>query len=134
MKADTMFDESFAGMLENILSHTEVASRLSETVGLVRKAQLVVVGATFPGGVGEVLSKVTDLASMVTVKSRMLHHLMPHVKQTFLRVNGTDKILELHQALKKAEMEHKGVLVFCNSASHCQLAGLTHWRKWVFVI
>lgn len=116
-EADTMFDESFAGMLENILSHTEVASRLSETVGLVRKAQLVVVGATFPGGVGEVLSKVTDLASMVTVKSRMLHHLMPHVKQTFLRVNGTDKILELHQALKKAEMEHKGVLVFCNSAS-----------------
>ncbi|XP_052457698.1 probable ATP-dependent RNA helicase DDX28 [Carassius gibelio] len=116
-EADTMFDESFAGMLENILSHTEVASRLSETVGLVRKAQLVVVGATFPGGVGEVLSKVTDLASMVTVKSRMLHHLMPHVKQTFLRVKGADKILELHQALKKAEMEHKGVLVFCNSAS-----------------
>ncbi|KAI2662591.1 putative ATP-dependent RNA helicase DDX28 [Labeo rohita] len=116
-EADTMFDESFAGMLENILSHTEVASRLSETVGLVRKAQLVVVGATFPGGVGEVLGKVTDLASMVTVKSRMLHHLMPHVKQTFLRVKGADKILELHQALKKAEMEHKGVLVFCNSAS-----------------
>ncbi len=116
-EADTMFDESFAGMLENILSHTEVASRLSETVGLVRKAQLVVVGATFPGGVGQVLSKVTDLASMVTVKSRMLHHLMPHVKQMFLRVKGADKILELHQALKKAEMEHKGVLVFCNSAS-----------------
>uniref|UniRef100_A0A8C1UFG5 ATP-dependent RNA helicase n=1 Tax=Cyprinus carpio TaxID=7962 RepID=A0A8C1UFG5_CYPCA len=116
-EADTMFDESFAGMLENILSHTEVASRLSETVGLVRKAQLVVVGATFPGGVGEVLSKVTDLASMVTVKSRMLHHLMPHVKQTFLRVKGADKILELHQALKMAEMKHKGVLVFCNLAS-----------------
>ncbi|XP_043101803.1 probable ATP-dependent RNA helicase DDX28 [Puntigrus tetrazona] len=116
-EADTMFDKSFAGMLENILSHTEVASRLSETAGLVHKAQLVVVGATFPGGVGEVLSNVTDLASMLIVKSRMLHHLMPHVKQTFLRVKGADKILELHQVLKKAEMEHKSVLVFCNSAS-----------------
>ncbi|XP_065123840.1 probable ATP-dependent RNA helicase DDX28 [Paramisgurnus dabryanus] len=116
-EADTMFDDSFAGMLEKILSHAQVASRLSETVGFTRKAQLVVVGATFPGGVGEILSKVTDLGSMVTVKSQMLHCLMPHVKQTFLRVKGADKILELHQALKKAEQEHKGVLVFCNSAS-----------------
>ncbi|XP_051967762.1 probable ATP-dependent RNA helicase DDX28 [Xyrauchen texanus] len=116
-EADTMFDVSFAGMLENILSHAQVASRLSETFGLTRKAQLILVGATFPGGVGEVLSKVTDLGSMVTVKSQMLHYLMPHIKQTFLRVKGADKILELHQALKKAEQEHKGVLVFCNSAS-----------------
>ncbi|XP_056318840.1 probable ATP-dependent RNA helicase DDX28 [Danio aesculapii] len=116
-EADTMFDDSFAGMLEKILSHTQVASRLSETVGLTHKAQLVIVGATFPGGVGDVLSKVTDLASISTVKSRMLHHLMPHIKQTFLRVKGADKILELHQALKKAEQEQKGVLVFCNSAS-----------------
>lgn len=116
-EADTMFDVSFAGLLEDIFSHAQVASRLSETVGLDHKAQLVVVGATFPGGVGEVLSKVTDLASMVTIKSRMLHHLMPHVKQSFLRINGADKILELHQALKKAELEHKGILVFCNSAS-----------------
>ncbi|NP_001070800.1 probable ATP-dependent RNA helicase DDX28 [Danio rerio] len=116
-EADTMFDDSFAGMLEKILSHTQVASRLSETIGLARKAQLVVVGATFPGGVGDVLSKATDLASISTVKSRMLHHLMPHIKQTFLRVKGADKILELHQALKRAEQEQKGVLVFCNSAS-----------------
>lgn len=116
-EADTMFDVSFAGLLEDIFSHAQVASRLSETVGLDHKAQLVVVGATFPGGIGEVLSKVTDLASMVTVKSRMLHHLMPHVKQSFLRIKGADKILELHQALKKAELEHKGIMVFCNSAS-----------------
>lgn len=124
-EADTMFDVSFAGMLEKILSHTQVASRLSETVGFTRKAQLVVVGATFPGGVGEILSKVTDLGSMVVVKSQMLHYLMPHVKQMFLRVKGADKILELHQALKKAEQEHKGVLVFCNSASTVNWLGYT---------
>lgn len=124
-EADTMFDVSFAGMLENILSHTQVASRLSETVGFTRKAQLVVVGATFPGGVGEILSKVTDLGSMVVIKSQMLHCLMPHVKQMFLRVKGADKILELHQALKKAEQEHQGVLVFCNSASTVNWLGYT---------
>ncbi|XP_057193493.1 probable ATP-dependent RNA helicase DDX28 isoform X2 [Triplophysa rosa] len=113
------------GALLKALWKRFVASRLSETVGFTRKAQLVVVGATFPGGVGEILSKVTDLGSMVVIKSQMLHYLMPHVKQTFLRVKGADKILELHQALKKAEQEHKGVLVFCNSASTVNWLGYT---------
>lgn len=113
-EADTMFDPSFAGMLESILVHTQVASEPFETCGPNSKSQLVVVGATFPGGVGDVLSQVTDLGSMVTIKSKMLHFLMSHVKQTFLKVRGIDKLLELHQALKKAEQEKHGVLVFCN--------------------
>lgn len=116
-EADTMFDPSFADMLEKILTRIPVAAKVSETVGPIRKAQLVVVGATFPGGVGNLLNKVTDLGSLVTIKSRMLHYLMPHVKQTFLKVRGSEKVLELHQALKEAEPERKGVQVFCNSAS-----------------
>ncbi|XP_020326580.1 probable ATP-dependent RNA helicase DDX28 [Oncorhynchus kisutch] len=118
-EADTMFDPSFSGMLESILAQTCVACDPSETQGpgSTRKAQLVVVGATFPGGVGEVLSQVTDLGSMVTIKSKNLHFLMPHVKQTFLKVRGADKLLELHQALKAAEQDKAGVLVFCNRAS-----------------
>ncbi|XP_062327844.1 probable ATP-dependent RNA helicase DDX28 isoform X1 [Osmerus eperlanus] len=116
-EADTMFDPSFAGMLESILVHTQVASEPSETRGPNPKSQLVVVGATFPGGVGDVLSQVTDLGSIVTIKSKMLHYLMPHVKQTFLKVKGADKLLELHQALKQTEPEKHGVLVFCNKSA-----------------
>lgn len=124
-EADTMFDPSFVDMLEKILLQTQVAANLSEVTGPSPKAQLVVVGATFPGGVGELLDKVTDLGSMVTVKSRMLHYLMPHVKQTFVKVRGSEKVLELHQALKEAEPEHKGVLVFCNSAATVNWLGFT---------
>lgn len=118
-EADTMFDPSFSDMLESILLHTHIANHPKETQGLGHKAQLLVVGATFPGGVGEVLSQVTDLGSMVVIKSKMLHHLMPHVKQTFLKVKGADKILELHQALKLL-LQEKGrgaVLVFCNKSA-----------------
>lgn len=117
-EADTMFDPSFSGMLENILLQTQIASGPSETKGPGHKAQLLVVGATFPGGVGEVLSQVTDLGSMVTIKSKMLHCLMPHVKQTFLKVRGEDKIPELNLALKQLQQEKGGggVLVFCNKA------------------
>lgn len=126
-EADTMFDASFVDMLEKILQQTQIAAKLSETTGPTRKAQLVVVGATFPGGVGELLGKVTDLGSLVTVKSRMLHYLMPHVKQTFVKVRGSEKVLELHRALKEAEVEpdQQGVLVFCNSAATVNWLGYT---------
>ncbi|XP_051918835.1 probable ATP-dependent RNA helicase DDX28 [Hippocampus zosterae] len=121
-EADTMFDPSFADMLEDILRHTEVARNPGETQGPARKAQLLVVGATFPGGVGDVLSRVTDLGNMVVIKSKMLHFLMPHVKQTFLKVRGQDKVLELNHYLKRLQQEHgasggNAVLVFCNKAS-----------------
>ncbi|KAG7518333.1 putative ATP-dependent RNA helicase DDX28 [Solea senegalensis] len=118
-EADTMFDPSFSGMLESILSHTNIAHNPSQTRGPGHRAQLLVVGATFPGGVGEVLSKVTDHSSIVVIKSKMLHFLMPHVKQTFLKVKGADKILELHQAMKMLQQEKGGgaVLVFCNKSA-----------------
>ncbi|XP_036399879.1 probable ATP-dependent RNA helicase DDX28 [Megalops cyprinoides] len=116
-EADTLFDPSFVEMVEDILSHTQVASSPLETKGPGRKAQLVVVGATFPGGVEDILSQVTDVGSIVTIKSQMLHFLMPHVKQTFLKVKGEDKLLELRQALKVAEQDGSGVLVFCNGSS-----------------
>ncbi|KAF7688052.1 probable ATP-dependent RNA helicase DDX28 [Silurus meridionalis] len=124
-EADTMFDPSFVDMLEKILRQTQIAANPSEITGHPRKAQLVVVGATFPGGVGELLGKMTDLGNLLTVKSRMLHYLMPHVKQTFIKVRGTEKVLELHQALKEAEPERKGVLVFCNSAATVNWLGYT---------
>ncbi|XP_037312456.2 probable ATP-dependent RNA helicase DDX28 [Pungitius pungitius] len=120
-EADTMFDPSFSDMLENILLSANIARDPKETRGPGHKAQLLVVGATFPGGVGEVLSKVTDLGSVVVIKSKMLHFLMPHVKQTFMKVKGTDKILELHQALKMLQQKEGGgggaALVFCNKSA-----------------
>uniref|UniRef100_A0A146P0F4 RNA helicase n=1 Tax=Fundulus heteroclitus TaxID=8078 RepID=A0A146P0F4_FUNHE len=118
-EADTMFDPSFSDLLEEILSHARVASDPRETRGPGHRAQLLLVGATFPDGVGEVLSQVTDLGRMVTVKSKMLHHLMPHVKQTFVKVKGADKVLELYQALNKLRHEKGGgaALVFCNKSS-----------------
>nr|XP_046239005.1 probable ATP-dependent RNA helicase DDX28 [Scatophagus argus] len=118
-EADTMFDPSFSDMLEDILLHTNIANNPKETRGPGHKTQLLVVGATFPGGVGEVLSQVTDLGSMVVIKSKMLHFLMPHVKQTFLKVKGGDKILELFQALKLLQQERGGgaILVFCNKSA-----------------
>ncbi|XP_053548465.1 probable ATP-dependent RNA helicase DDX28 [Bombina bombina] len=118
-EADTLFDESFSELVEDILNHTRIASRKSEIRGPEKKAQLAVIGATFPGGVGQVLGKVTDLGSITTIKSKKLHFLMSHVQQTFLKVKGADKVAELLQLLKKQAVDSPGagVLIFCNSSS-----------------
>lgn len=117
-EADTLFDASFVELLEGILNHTQIASNASETHGVERKAQLVVTGATFPGGVGELLSKITDLGSITTIKSKGLHYLMPHVKQKFTKVKRADKLSEFLQVLKQlAKRPEVGILVFCNNAA-----------------
>lgn len=79
-EADTMFDPSFSGMLESILAQTRVSCDPSETrgPGPTRKAQLVVVGATFPGGVGEVLSQVIIITfSYIGCIPNSLYTLLP---------------------------------------------------------
>ncbi|XP_056382410.1 probable ATP-dependent RNA helicase DDX28 [Hyla sarda] len=118
-EADTLFDDTFCELIEGILSHTQIASRPSDLQRLDRKAQLAVIGATFPRGVAKILKKVTDLGSIETIKSKRLHFLMPHVQQVFKKIKGLDKIHELVETLKKqvAEKPGTGVLVFCNSSS-----------------
>ncbi|XP_069757642.1 probable ATP-dependent RNA helicase DDX28 [Narcine bancroftii] len=118
-EADSLFDDSFVPLLEDILVQTQIVSNASETQGVDKKAQLVVTGATFPGGVGELLSKVTDLGSITTIKSKGLHHLMPHVKQKFMKVKRADKVPDFLQMLKELLVKRPGIgiLVFCNNAA-----------------
>ncbi|XP_069821993.1 probable ATP-dependent RNA helicase DDX28 [Dendropsophus ebraccatus] len=118
-EADTLFDDTFCELIEGILTQTQIASRPSDLQGLGRKAQLAVIGATFPRGVSKVLNKVTDLGSIETIKSKRLHFLMPHVQQVFKKLKGQDKMAELLELLKThvAEKPGRGILVFCNSSS-----------------
>nr|XP_033797312.1 probable ATP-dependent RNA helicase DDX28 [Geotrypetes seraphini] len=118
-EADTLFDETFIELVEDILLEATIASSSSDHNDFDIQAQLAVIGATFPKGVGDLLSKVTDLSSITTVKSKRLHFLMPHIKQKFLKVKGANKLAELLQIIKEqaTEKQASGILVFCNSSS-----------------
>lgn len=118
-EADTLFDETFCELTEAILMQSQIASRPDDLQGPHRRAQLAVIGATFPRGLAKILSKVTDLGSIDIIKSKRLHFLMPHVQQMFKRLKGSNKTSELLELLKKrvAEKRGTGVLVFCNQSS-----------------
>uniref|UniRef100_A0A672TUS8 RNA helicase n=1 Tax=Strigops habroptila TaxID=2489341 RepID=A0A672TUS8_STRHB len=99
-EADTLMDDSFAGMLEEIL-----------------RTQVVVVGATFPTGLSQTVGKFTDVGQFVTLATQSLHRLPPHVQQKFVRIKGQDKLPELLQLLKEHPASSGAILIFCKSAS-----------------
>ncbi|XP_010610679.1 probable ATP-dependent RNA helicase DDX28 [Fukomys damarensis] len=122
-EADTLLDESFLELVDYILGKSHIAEGPADLNDSFNpKAQLVLVGATFPEGVGQLLSKVTNPNSVTTITSTKLHCIMPHVRQTFMRLKGADKVTELVQILKQHNKKLKTgpsgtVLVFCNNSS-----------------
>ncbi|ERE79785.1 putative ATP-dependent RNA helicase DDX47 [Cricetulus griseus] len=122
-EADTLLDESFLELVDYILEKSPIAESPAELEDPFNpKAQLVMVGATFPEGVNQLLSKVTSPDYLTTITSSKLHCIMPHVRQTFMRLKGAEKVTELVQILKQHDKANKTkpsgtVLVFCNSSS-----------------
>uniref|UniRef100_A0A8B9QBQ5 DEAD-box helicase 28 n=1 Tax=Apteryx owenii TaxID=8824 RepID=A0A8B9QBQ5_APTOW len=102
-EADALLDASFAALLEEILAQA--------------RTQVVVVGATFPAGLSQLLGKFTDVGRFVTLATRSLHSLPPHVQQKFVRLKCRDKLTELLQLIKDRRPSAGAVLVFCNNAS-----------------
>eukprot|EP00079_Xenopus_tropicalis_P013105 XP_002941020.1 PREDICTED: probable ATP-dependent RNA helicase DDX28 [Xenopus tropicalis] len=118
-EVDTLIDHTFLKLTGDILKHIKIASSPSDLQGSEKMAQLAVIGATFPNGTDQVLGKITGLENITTIKSSKVHFPLLHVQQTFLRVKGSEKVLELLTLLKKQQVGSpgSGVFIFCNSSS-----------------
>ncbi|NXE80627.1 DDX28 helicase, partial [Cochlearius cochlearius] len=118
LQVDTLMDDSFTELLEEILAHAPLAAGAPGPAGPGEtRTQMVVVGATFPAGLSQTLEKFTDVGRFVTLTTQSLHRLPPHVQQKFVRLKGRDKLPELLQLLKERPASRGAVLIFCNSAS-----------------
>ncbi|NXY90497.1 DDX28 helicase, partial [Alcedo cyanopectus] len=116
-EADTLMDDSFTVLLEQILAHAPLAAGAPGPGGPCdARTQVVVVGATFPAGLSETLGKFTDVGRFFTITTQSLHRLPAHVQQKFVRLKGRDKLFELLQLLKEHQTSSGSVLIFCNSA------------------
>ncbi|KAM6252826.1 putative ATP-dependent RNA helicase DDX28 [Porphyrio hochstetteri] len=117
-EVDTLMDESFMELLEEILAYAPLAVGAPGLAGPGEvRTQVVVVGATFPAGLSQTLGKFTDVSRFVTLTTQNLHCLPPHIQQKFVRLKGQDKLPELLQLLKEHPASGGTVLIFCNSAS-----------------
>ncbi|KAM4638250.1 putative ATP-dependent RNA helicase DDX28 [Amazona ochrocephala] len=117
-EADTLMDDSFVGTLEEILAHAPLAVGAPGPAGPgEERTQVVVVGATFPTGLSQMLGKFTDVGQFVTLATQSLHRLPPHVQQKFVRIKSRDKLPELLQLLKDHPASSGAIMIFCKSAS-----------------
>ncbi|KAK2092873.1 putative ATP-dependent RNA helicase ddx28 [Saguinus oedipus] len=122
-EADTLLDESFLELVYYVLENSNIAEGPADLEDPFNpKAQFVLVGATFPEDVGQLLNKVAIADSVTTITSSKLHCTMPRVKQTLLILKGADKVTELVHILKHHDRAEKTgppgtVLVFCDSSS-----------------
>ncbi|MBZ3891001.1 putative ATP-dependent RNA helicase DDX28 [Sciurus carolinensis] len=122
-EAHTLLEESFLDLVDYILEKSHIAQDPADLEDPFNpEDQLVLVGATFREGVSQLLSKRGSPGSLTTITTSQLHCVMPHVRQTFLRLKGEEKVAQLLQILKQRDKEEKPaatgtVLVFCNSSS-----------------
>uniref|UniRef100_A0A8D2KQR0 RNA helicase n=2 Tax=Varanus komodoensis TaxID=61221 RepID=A0A8D2KQR0_VARKO len=117
-EVDTLLDPTFVDLIEDLLQQAPLVSRLSEAADIWdSKAQLVAMGATIPKGLGTLLSKVADLDGVKILTSHSLHRIQPHVEQKFIRLKGSDKVVEMLQLIKDRAPSSGAILVFCNNAS-----------------
>ncbi|MBZ3876295.1 putative ATP-dependent RNA helicase DDX28 [Sciurus carolinensis] len=127
-EADSRLDESFLDLVHYILEKSHIAPDPADLeYPFNPKAQLVLVEATFPEGVSQLLSKVGSPGSLTTITTSQFHCIMPHVRQTFQRMKGAEKVAEWLQILKQRDEEKPAasgtVLVFCNSSSTVNCLG-----------
>ncbi|XP_060109689.1 probable ATP-dependent RNA helicase DDX28 [Heteronotia binoei] len=117
-EVDTLLDPSFVDLVEDLLQQTPLpTSHTKASDDWDPKTQLVAMGASLPKGVGDLLSKVTDVSTFSILTSYYLHRLQPHVEQKFIRLKGSEKVTELLQLLKDRGPTSGAVLIFCGSAN-----------------
>jgi len=123
-ESDTLLDDSFIEETREICKRFKVmaAEQIPEdqdsdldTAG----AQLVLVSATMPRGIEELVDSVLPVEDLTTITSSGLHSIMPHVQQKFLRLGPASKNDVLAKLLQK-DMSQKGsTLVFVKNTRTC---------------
>ncbi|XP_030384165.1 probable ATP-dependent RNA helicase DDX28 [Scaptodrosophila lebanonensis] len=115
-EADTLLDDSFTDKLCYFLrrfpfhkNHVQDA----HTVG----TQLLLASATMPTNTREILERIIDVETIRDVVSPHLHHLMPHVKQKFLRMAKADRPANLLSLAKRECDKHRPLIIFSNKSA-----------------
>ncbi|CAL8111469.1 unnamed protein product [Orchesella dallaii] len=112
-EADTLLDDSFFPEL--------VAPFLNRLPfdDLQRQLQLTLVSATMPKNLESTLKEVIKIDNLYSCTTPGLHHLMPHVPQTFLRMGKSKKVDKIKEIVAKDFKNKVPVMIFCNKHETC---------------
>ncbi|KAK3586854.1 hypothetical protein CHS0354_034892 [Potamilus streckersoni] len=120
-EADTLLDDSFSSLVIRILQKLKVQGRSASEKGsnAFSNIQMLLVSATMPRGLDDIMKDFVSVDCFSRVTTENLHHIMPHVPQTFIRIKGADKPVKIVEIAKKAQTEGVPTIIFCNKSDTC---------------
>lgn len=108
--AETMVEESDGEESDG----EEFVEGKQQSIGGV---QLVCVSATMPKCLDETLGSVVDIDAFDRINSGRLHHIMPHVKQDFYRIDRHERSTKLLELVLKDQKKKRPVMIFSNRSA-----------------
>ncbi|XP_055376304.1 probable ATP-dependent RNA helicase DDX28 [Condylostylus longicornis] len=114
-EADTLLDNSFKEKLNIFLKKFpfyKISSELKNSNEIA--TQLILVSATMPTNLRDLLLNIIDTETIYEVVSPNLHKLLPHVQQKFLRMNKSDRPAALVSLVKSELNKNRPIIVFAN--------------------
>ncbi|EDV41270.1 uncharacterized protein Dana_GF23502 [Drosophila ananassae] len=112
-EADTLLDDTFTDKLTYFLRrfpfHLDQQSNA--------RTQLILASATMPCNTKEVLQNIVDVETIQEVVSPLLHRLLPHVTQKFLRLTKADRPATLLSLVKQDLAKRRPLIVFSNKSA-----------------
>ncbi|XP_050441891.1 probable ATP-dependent RNA helicase DDX28 [Adelges cooleyi] len=119
-EADTLLDDSFNELLTHFLGRFHFKGKGADRHSDL--TQLILVSATMPTSLANILSGIMDVDNLSKVKSDRLHAILPHVQQKFIRTNRGEKPSNLLLLAKKLNKSKTPTIVFCSTSSTCDWA------------
>ncbi|VVC37077.1 Helicase, C-terminal,DEAD/DEAH box helicase domain,P-loop containing nucleoside triphosphate [Cinara cedri] len=119
-EADTLMDDSFNELMTHFLKRFHFKScSVRQSSNLT---QLLLVSATMPTSLSEILADIIDIDSIHRITTDKLHTILPHVQQKFIKTNLGEKPSNLLLLAKKLSKSKTPTIIFCNKSSTCDWA------------
>lgn len=125
-EADTLLDDSFREDVRRLLGRLPLPALSADGApggAAAPAASLTLLGATMPRNIDSLLEGLL-LGQLGHVTSPRLHHLLPHVQQTFLRLGSAERAAAVLKLCREAADRRQPAIVFSNNASTCDWVSL----------
>ncbi|KAG1681949.1 putative ATP-dependent RNA helicase DDX28 [Nymphon striatum] len=119
-EVDTMLDDSFIGSVKYLFKQLN-PSEIQHSNQKIMDTQLLFVGATIPTDSLKALDEIIDIDSLVNViPDNLLHFVLPHVSQKFLRISINEKPHKVLKFASKASKNNQPTMIFTSTSKTCE--------------
>ncbi|EFO22647.1 DEAD/DEAH box helicase [Loa loa] len=120
-EADMLLDDSFLNDIIRLLGPLKIRHSVIDK-NATDGVRLIFSSATYPDQLQLIAESIVDYEYLYCVKTENLHRIMPHIKQTFIRIREIDKLEKLKELLEKGlSFPHGQTLIFCKNLKNVGL-------------